>query len=94
MKEEKEGIYEIKEKAKLYFSQQVFSFVKEQIPKRQEFFYNGFITKIYDDFLEFYDVSTRKKFPILFETITAIEPSKRSGLYKEEKEEAYGEESL
>jgi len=69
--------YEIKKRVEAYHSQNTFSYIKEIMPKGRENFYNGFVVKVHDDLIIFFDIVLKKEFPILFESIEVIEPSRK-----------------
>jgi len=83
---------EWKKRAEAYSKAHTFTFIKETTPNGRENFYNGFVVKVYNDMLIFFDIILKKEFPILFESIEVIEPSRKDveiktafEIYKEEK---------
>jgi hypothetical protein len=69
------NIYEIQERAKLYFDSKTFTYLSEIMPNGFEAFHNGFIIKIGNDFLIFFDVVQQKEFPVPLDKITDLQPS-------------------
>jgi hypothetical protein len=72
----RQDLGQIKKLAEVYSKNKTFTYIKEKINVRINF-YNGFVVKVYDDMILFYDKLSKKEFPILFETIEVIEPSRR-----------------
>ena len=72
----KRDINEIKTRARIYSKEKTLCYIKEIINGRENF-YNGFISKIYDDMIIFFDIVMKREFPILFTAIEVIEPSKK-----------------
>lgn len=66
---------EIKQTAELYFKNKTFVHIQERHPSGTIKWYNGYIIKIYDDFLTFQDRKIALSFPILYEAIVIFEPS-------------------
>ena len=62
--------------AKAYSENKTFTYVKELVNGRINF-YNGFVVKVHTDMILFYDEVFKKEIPILLETIEVIEPSRR-----------------
>lgn len=67
---------EIKKIGNIYLKQKTFLYLKEVIKDRENF-YNGFLVKIYEDMIVFFDVIMEKEFPILNQNIVVLEPSKK-----------------
>lgn len=72
----KREIDELRKRAKTYSTAKTFSYVKEAINGRENF-YNGFVVKVFEDMIIFFDIVLKKEFPILFESLIVIEPSKK-----------------
>jgi len=68
---------EIKKRAGAYSKEKTFTYIKEIMPDGKEFFYNGFIKKVYDDVIIFFDIVLKRDFPVLIESIEIIEPSRK-----------------
>jgi len=73
----KRDINETRKRARIYSNENTFCYIKEITPNSRESFYNGFIHKVKDDLLVFFDVVLKKEFPILLESIEVIEPSRK-----------------
>lgn len=71
------NIESVKARAKLYCENKTFTFIRELIGQRTEF-YNGYIIAYKDDFLVFQDRKIRYDFPIPYDAIVLLEPSKSS----------------
>jgi len=66
----------IKKRAEDYLNSNTFTYIKEVINGRENF-YNGFVIKVYYDLLVFFDIKLKREFPIRYESIEVIEPSKK-----------------
>jgi len=60
---------ENKERAKLYFKEKVFTFIKEIIPSGEIRVHNGFIIEVKEDLIVFFDVIIQREFPIYIDKI-------------------------
>ncbi len=72
----RQDIGEIRKSAELYSKQKTYTYIKETINERTNF-YNGFVVKVCTDMIIFYDLILKREIPILLETIKVIEPSRR-----------------
>ena len=67
---------ETRKRAKAYSKEKTFTYIKEVVNNRENF-YNGFIDKVHDDMIIFFDIILKREFPILFDAIEVIEPSRK-----------------
>ena len=73
---------ETKRRAESFCTSKTFSYVKEILRADRENFYNGFIVKVFDDMIIFFDIVIKREFPILIDDIEVIEPSKKDMDFK------------
>ena len=76
-------IYSIIDKAKAYQKTKTFTFIKEIQPFGREYYYSGFILKVYDDFLLFFEIKLMKEFPIVLDSIGMLEVVKHNEISEE-----------
>lgn len=55
---------ENKKRAKLYFSEGVFTFLREFTPSGETRYYNGFIDEVKEDLFMFFDIELKRTFPV------------------------------
>ena len=70
-------INEMRERARIYSKEKTFTYVKETLPSGRENFYNGFIIKVSDEMIIFFDLVLKKEFPIMLDCLEVIEPSRK-----------------
>ncbi len=70
-------IGEIKKIANVYSKLKTYTFIIEIAPSGREKYYNGYVIKVCDDMLIFFDEKLQKEIPILLDYIRAIEPSRK-----------------
>jgi len=69
-------ITEYKKRAEAYSKSRTFTYVKEVVRGRESF-YNGFVVEVHSDMIVFFDIVLKKEFPVRFESIKVIEPSRK-----------------
>ena len=74
------NIYDIQERAKLYFDSNTFTFLKEIMPNGFEAIRNGFIKELHDDFLIFFDCVSIRELQIPLDKITDIQVSAKKDM--------------
>jgi hypothetical protein len=82
-----EEISSLKKKANIYYKEKTFTFIrfyKFLHNKNQEFIFNGFIIKNFDDYLVFFDIYEKKEFPIEWDFILKLDTSLRTDISYEE----------
>lgn len=62
--------------ARILLQEKTFTFIKENLKNRISFF-NGYIKRVDDDKIIFYDLKLKRDIPILLDVIEVIEPSRR-----------------
>ena len=74
-------ILEIKKRAEAFKSSFTFTYIKEIVSGRENW-YNGFIVNIHDDLLVFFDIVMKKEFVVLLKDLIVVEPSKKNMPFK------------